>query len=598
MVKRTLIATALEETWPSFETPVIFLGEWCKIFNRKRVWDRFDSQTLSYHWDDRRKFKNDYYRLERLYEEVLLPDVAKNLNQIHGLGEDLQYWRILIGPWLGYFTHILFDRYEVVRSAFNDPKNLDLFKFLEFDLDEITPNDSADFFSLHITDYWNQYIYQKVIEEVFPQSKENHKPNVPIKRVRSISGHKQSFFFRCREQVKNLFYSFMSYPISDQESFFIGDYLPWRISFLLQLMLGTIPRKRRYETLPSYRNQNVLRSKWATTTSTSSWAFEDFIKKMLPLQIPKVFIEGFTSLQNELLGKKWPSRPKLIFTSNSHVDNDLFKLFSAEKRKSGVPLILSQHGGFYGIGEFSFLEEHETSIADTYLTWGWTKSGKTNLLPVGCTKLASIRAKTGDQEGNAILVLNGMPRYSYYMFSIPQSTQHRLYLEDQWSFVDSLSENVRKKLTVRFYPQDYGWCQEERWKERFPTLDYMEKSSDLEKVLHRFRIYISTYNATTYLESFYKNIPTIIYWDPKYWEIRAEAKPYFKLLEKAGIFHSNPRDASKFLVEHWDRIHLWWNQEDVQNARIDFLNGFCKKINNPVRTLSAQLKLLSKRNIG
>ncbi|MBM9577312.1 transferase, LIC12162 family protein [Leptospira sp. 201903070] len=595
MVKRTLIATALEETWPSFETPVIFLGEWCKIYNRKHIWEHFDSQTHPYHWDNREKFKNDYYQLESLYEEILLPEVAKNLNRIHGIDQDLQYWRILIGPWLGYFTHILFDRYEVVQGVVrdSDSDNLTVFEFFNFNPEEITPNDSADFFSLHITDYWNQYIYQKVIEEISPQTKENQDDIPKIDRAHQ-RGLEKTFFSSFRERAKNLFYSIMSYGISDKESFFIGDYLPWKISFLLQLRLGTIPRKRRFENLPRFQNRSEDRSKWVVSSSSSK--FESFVKRMIPLQIPKVFIEGFASLQKELKNKKWPSKPKLIFTSNSHVDNDLFKLFAAEKRKHGTPLILSQHGGFYGIGAFSFLEEHETSISDAYLTWGWTKSGKTNLFPIGCTKLASTRmVKARHQDGNAVLVLNGIPRYSYYMYSIPQSSQHRFYLEDQWNFVDSLSEDIRKKLTVRFYPQDYGWCQDERWRECFPTLDYMEKGSDLEKVLNRFRIYISTYNATTYLESFYKNIPTIIYWNPKYWEIREEAKPYFQSLEKVGIFHPNPKEASKFLTQQWDRIDLWWNQEDVQNARMEFLNRYCKKIDNPVFTLSNELNLLSEK---
>ena len=30
------------------------------------------------------------------------------------------------------------------------------------------------------------------------------------------------------------------------------------------------------------------------------------------------------------------------------------------------------------------------------------------------------------------------------------------------------------------------------------------------------KIYVSTYNATTYLEAFAINIPTIIFWNPKH----------------------------------------------------------------------------------
>ena len=40
--KRYLITTEDEVTW-KFDQPVIFLGEWCRPYNRKHLWQNMDA---------------------------------------------------------------------------------------------------------------------------------------------------------------------------------------------------------------------------------------------------------------------------------------------------------------------------------------------------------------------------------------------------------------------------------------------------------------------------------------------------------------------------------------------------------------------------
>ena len=115
MVKRFLITTALEETWRDDE-PALFLGEWCKRYSRKDRWSKMDAETLPYHWDDRVKLYQDYLYLKELHER-LLRRLSSHLNDIHGVNHSLRYWRILIGPWLGFFVPMLFDRWTCIQQA-------------------------------------------------------------------------------------------------------------------------------------------------------------------------------------------------------------------------------------------------------------------------------------------------------------------------------------------------------------------------------------------------------------------------------------------------------------------------------------------------
>lgn len=44
-------------------------------------------------------------------------------------------------------------------------------------------------------------------------------------------------------------------------------------------------------------------------------------------------MEGFENLKNTTNTKEWPTSPKFIFTSNNHVADDIFKFWTATKKK-------------------------------------------------------------------------------------------------------------------------------------------------------------------------------------------------------------------------------------------------------------------------
>jgi putative transferase (TIGR04331 family) len=87
------------------------------------------------------------------------------------------------------------------------------------------------------------------------------------------------------------------------------------------------------------------------------------------------------------------------------------------------------------------------------------------------------------------------------------------------------------------------------------------------------RICIATDNATVFLETFAINYPTLIFWDPKYWELRPDAQPYYDELRRAGILHDTPKSAAEMLNDIYSDPLKWWLQRNVQEAR----ERFCAK---------------------
>ena len=112
---------------------------------------------------------------------------------------------------------------------------------------------------------------------------------------------------------------------------------------------------------------------------------------------------------------------------------------------------------------------------------------------------------------------------------------------------------------------------------------------NIKTLIGNSRLYISTYNATTYLETLNWNIPTIIFWNSNHWELKEEVRPYFDLLESVGIFHKTPESAAIQVEKIWNNIEQWWHDEKTQVAVNDFCHLFARQLDNSVNEMKKVL---------
>jgi putative transferase (TIGR04331 family) len=591
VVKRFLITTALEETWHDDE-PVLFLGEWCQRYSRKDLWSRMDAEMLPYHWDDRAKLYADYQYLQDFHEK-LLQDLTDQLNQIHGVNHSLRYWRILIGPWLGFFVQMLFDRWTSIQQAVSQYK-LSGAIVLTGGEESLVPNDMADFSRLFVTDEWNHHIYAKVLQGFtkVPSIKRAWQGREGLPKVVQTTTWKR--------QIKRTLAAWYAQAASimarDRDAFFLATYLPtFRFEMRLQLRLGQVPQRWR-SAPPVQIAVDGSRRQWVVTGETRS-EFENCARALIPQQIPTAYLEGYGQLVEQIAGLHWTKQPKVIFTSNSHSEDDVFKAWAAEKVEQGSPLVIGQHGGHYGVGSMSFLEEHEIAISDCYLSWGWSEPGEPKVKPVGQLKAKYPLGVRHAEQSGVLLVATIVPRYSYRMYSIIVSRQWLDYFNDMCDFTESLPEYIRSALTVRLHSKDYGWEQISRWRDRFPDLRLDEGQSNINDLIRQSRLIITTFNATTFLESFTMNVPTVIYWNPNQWELRDSATPYFDDLKLVGIFHETPESAARHVAAIWDDVDAWWASAAVREvlarfkARYSHLQGnLIGRVEDSLREIMADSK--------
>jgi len=190
-------------------------------------------------------------------------------------------------------------------------------------------------------------------------------------------------------------------------------------------------------------------------------------------------------------------------------------------------------------------------------------------------------------NGGALMVSMAIPRYSYHLYAGIVSKQWLDFVADHQVFLYSLPQTLREQVLLRLYGNDYGWDQFDRWNEQMPEVCLDFGRQNYYKLIEQSRLFIATYNATTYLESLNWNIPTIIFWNPMHWELKEEVRPYFELLESVGIFHRTPESAAQHMLEVWDNVSDWWESREVQSARAQFCHQFSRTLPDPIGDLQS-----------
>ncbi|MAQ55235.1 MAG: transferase [Chloroflexi bacterium] len=576
-MERLLVTTALEGSWDETQ-PMLFLGEWCRLYSRRHRWSELDVEVLPYHWDDREQFVQDRRFLKSLHEKLLV-EVSEKLNEFHSTDHSSRYWRILLGPWLGYFTQTLFDRWSSVHHATRDHElsGTIVLKGLE---DARVPNDMEDFFHLGNSHSWNHFLYGRILTDFadvprlerqaagidhgthYGSSTEIAQPHPP-----QTFNLKTSLVAACSSLSSRL--------MRPTDCFIHNTGLrSLREELALQRRLGQVPRLVAVESPADVPVHDRYR-RW-DLGGTEGAGFEPCLRSLIPEQMPTAYLEGYGALCDESDRRRWPSAPKVIFTGGSHFYDDVFKEWCAARTEEGTPLVIGQHGGHIGTA-WSFDHDHQIAIADRFLSWGWSDPAEPKVVPIGMLKAPIPTASDYALKDSVLLVTSILsPHFqSFDLASRALPSQFLGYLEDQFTFVAALSPTACDSLTVRLSAYDLSWSQQCRWRHRFPEVLLDDGRRPIMDLLAETRLCIATSNGTTYLESFFLDVPTVIFWDTTRWELLESAVPYFEDLARVGVFHDTPESAASHVSAIWSDVQSWWSDDAVVDAVTKFKRRYC-----------------------
>ena len=530
--KRLLVTTPDMSTW-DLKSSLLFLGEWCRLYEHRNVLDGLDILLHPYHWDDRQKYQNDYKYLEKIYEQKLAT-LSIQLGKLHGVSIETRYWRIIIGPWLRFFIDAVFDRFELIRTV-AETDIVDDTRIRKYHLNEWIPIDFQEFYDQIRNDPWNQVIFSEcIINSSIPFSVLKNK-FIP-EEIATTKKHS------LRKWVKQFLESYLNFlPSRLNKISIIAGYLPIYKLIKFQLSLSQFP----YISSPNIRinNKQTDNAKRETIVFTEAKTpFEQLLNKLIVALIPYAYIENFDALKDKSLAR-FPKNPKLILTANAYQADDGFKVWAANHVEKKIPLILEQHGGHYGFGLLNQTEDHQLNISDVFATWGWSR-GK-NVLPMPAMKLNNNLPFKYNPSGKILITTPSYPRYFYCAFSVPFSGQFLKFMDQLFTFTSKLNETNFDNLVIRYDSDVFGWDIKNRLVEKKLNLD--SNNISFINTLRNSSLSISTYNATIFLETLSMNFPTIVFFDLNLYELRPNALKDIELLKNFNIFHYNPISSANFL---------------------------------------------------
>lgn len=565
-----LIKTRFEYAKLGQKKDGVYLGKWCISLNNSETLSAPKNSTLRYHWDNRDKYYTDYIELSGVYEKVLA-SLVNTLNSIHEINRDINYWRIVVGPWLRFFIDALFDRYECIRYASDNHSELTYHTY-SYDLSEWCPEDFFVFWDQLTSDKWNEIIFSECIKfqkidheelggEIFPNCTDKNDTHSRV-----------SYFKKGLKWASSKYSEFIGFRYNGVV--IAGPYITLQKHGKLYLSLNQIPLFSLPNSIKKISKINK-KSRKLLHVSTESYGFEGLLYSLLPIFIPKIYIEDYSATRSEVLAK-YPKSPKSIYTANLYQADDRFKIWVAEKKVEGIPFILGQHGGTFGIARHNQTVDHQLKIADAFVSWGWNEDIVDTIVKLPSMQLSGRKKINSCKNGMILLVQTSLPRYFYCHYSVPVAGQFVDYLEDQLCFLNQLEDvqceqvNIRLDQTLPSRSWDVKYF--------FENEGYLEKIDDTERTLFeclkKSRICVSTANSTVFLETLALNFPTVVFWNPIHNEISNDAQPYINSLVDAKILFFDPAQAANHINKLGENIDKWWLSEEVQSVRSKFCDRY------------------------
>lgn len=575
-----LITTDFVETWP-IGTNLLFIDP-------QLVGNATSSENTEYEIIEIDSLNEDQkmekYNLTTSISQSVLPDVAEYLNRLHKTNHGIAFWTFCVNFWLTNFVDVLFQRWELVDAALLTQGSI-AYQIFPVDEDLVCPNTTRDFIKLSQSAAWNHQVFASILEErniatlSFVNSKINWSTESLLNQQRDT-----------HHSAKRWAYQFLQTRIVRfGKSVISATYLPIKSEWKLALKHRSLPIHWFEPQVDIQRIDTKLRIGIDLPGGGSS-AFESFVRKMIPLQLPKSLVENFDIIIALTQRMNLPRAPKVIFTSNLHLCSDSFVIWAAECQESGTPLIIGQHGGLFGQANPPSRDEfQELSIADKYLSWGWDDGAKQLVRGPTLINLDATRLERSKTPTDLLLVTDGIYKYSRRPWSITSS--NTTYINNLLSLVHCLPTSIQKSTLVRLYKghEQFDSKQVTRWTKFMEQIRVDNGDQPIQNLRKNAKLIICTTLGTSEVEQFYSKIPTVIFLDLKIVHLRQSMIPVFKLLEQAGVVHYSVDSLVTHITSVWDDVDSWWDMPKTQNAVSNFQSKFAQQIPNGLRFIVNEL---------
>jgi putative transferase (TIGR04331 family) len=511
-------------------------------------------------------FISQYNYIGKIYDATLY-NLAESLNLFHGKSLSIRQWEIIVGPWLRIYLESLYFRW----------KRLDW--LLELGVKQIFVTNLDKINRAQISATRNSYVREKILNEdwnhimlsnmaIFKFTKLKHIEfrTVDLKETNIIETPKINFI-----PLKKLIKTFaqrllerISFRLSRNNIIIINN--PY-LSFLNKLRLSKLIKKR-----PVFYFNREFKSK--SNISYRSRLFElinigyndefhKFASSNLAKEIPVCYVEDLHRLESKAGELRLPSNPDIIYTGSGVESDEIIRFYIAKNIIKNSKYVISQHGGVYGTRLIPTKSEfYEHKIADTWISWGWKDSKNDNVK--NGVNIKEIDRKT-HKYSYADKILFTLPNITYISSRL-MPLQPLKRIKDNKKIVKGLSDYVRKNLVIRSHPNHA----KKSYVKEIADGCFISSQVSFQDDLSVAKLFITTNNSTTFLQSMTANCPSILILLGRQKFIRNESKKLFSLLEKNRILFYDINLAINHINLISRNPKKWWCAESVKEARSEF----------------------------
>jgi len=586
MIKKNnllLVTTGLEDTWGRDED-ILFLGEWCKRFSRKEVWQSRRSITQPFIWADRKKLSTDHEYLENLHERVLLW-LVKEMNSLHEVNHPVRYWRIILGPWLLSYIPTIWDRWQSIENVLKESKSLSTF-IPTVDQSRPAASDWRSSIRLMNDDEWNYMLFVQIIKTLGAKNIEFIEFFREQKEIKTID----KILPRSLKYKIGIFFDFVLSKFTFNNTYqFIIYHSYFSYKNLIKLFLGMKKIPRLFSEFDRSIQYPIFDGDFRNNINKEGefyTSFEEFLIKIISNDLPVAYAEGYKMLVDSI--DNLPSA-EVIMTANAHFGNELFKVWSAEQTNRKSQLIISSHGGALPSLFANF--HHEEKISDTKIVWH--KPYADNHMQLPPQKIDKINNLT---RKKITLIGLDSSRYPYRVCTGPKGP---LLLDDfnhKKDFIDGLDDKVRANFLVRPFPyKETRWETADRYIERFGD-SVITSNSRLLDDYQSSKLIVCSYPQTTFSEAMHSGIPTILLYKESHWELHPLFSDLIRQLKSAKVIFSSALEASSHVNLIQEDPSIWWNKIEVIEARKNFFDMCALTSKDPIKEWSNFLQTTLQEN--
>ena len=562
MKDKALILSGIKEAWTEAQSHV-FVGAWCAL---DADLNSVDFEVSSYHWSDREKFAKDYKYIWNLYHRIL-SSVVTSLNSYHGTKHSERYWELVIGPWLITIIPALFDRWESIDLTLKN-SSYSKVKVNRNELSDLLRRDYTSSNNSLKDDIYNFSIFSEIILFLKPSG-----ITISYSNVRNPEKNRKVKWSEWSKIKLISVVDYISLKLNPTQSVaIVQSYIDIRSLLAIFSGIGQLPNWHKALTSSHVGLPEDFLVRDSNLDFIATNEFEQFLGRQLVNFIPASYLENYNIL--EAKASRYKHSPAVIITANSHISDDVFKIWCARQIiYCGASLIISSHGGSLK-SRYTLYTDYEEKVCDKRIVWHKSLSNKQVRLPAN--KFLGKKLKRSSNAGPVTLIGLDMDKYVSGMGSGPLSS---LMLEEAKS-IATLIRLCRASYSrdVEYYPYpSTNWNVSQVLYSEFGEI-CQSKLVSFDEVISESSILICTYPQTTFSGAMMSGKPVVLVLSLSYWELDSSFNTTLTALSEANILFWSVESAAAHINQIYDDPLSWWDSAKVVQARELFFSE-CVSVN-------------------